>query len=331
MFNKILIANRGEIACRVAATAKRLGVAQRRRLFRRGRATRSTSPSATKRCTSADRLRRESYLRIERIIDAARATGAQAIHPGYGFLSENEDFAHACDSGGHRLHRTAGRGHRRDGLEGGGQGADAMRPRCRWCRAITATTRTRSCCNAKRTRIGYPVLLKASAGGGGKGMRVVETQRGLRGGAGLVQARGGEQLRQRSRADRKVSDCGRATSKCRCSPTSTAAPSICSTATARCSGVTRKCWRKRPRRACPTKCKPRDGRSGGGRRARGELRRRGHGRVHHDAGRRVLLHGDEHAAAGRASGHGDGDGSRSGGMAAARRRGRTAAAHAASS
>ena len=97
MFTKILIANRGEIACRVAATARRLGV--------RTVAVYSDADAHTAHVAACDEAMhvggaapRDSYLRIERILDAARRTGAQAIHPGYGFLSENEGFAQACAS-----------------------------------------------------------------------------------------------------------------------------------------------------------------------------------------------------------------------------------------
>jgi 3-methylcrotonyl-CoA carboxylase alpha subunit len=95
MFSKILIANRGEIACRVAATARRLGV--------RTVAVYSDADADARHVRACDEAvhvggnaPRESYLQWQRIIDAAKATGAQAIHPGYGFLSENEDFAQAC-------------------------------------------------------------------------------------------------------------------------------------------------------------------------------------------------------------------------------------------
>ncbi|MBO9646274.1 MAG: 3-methylcrotonyl-CoA carboxylase, partial [Pseudacidovorax sp.] len=95
MFKKILIANRGEIACRVAATARRLGV--------RTVAVYSDADAQANHVRACDEAvalggnaPKESYLRWERILEAARATGAEAIHPGYGFLSENEDFARAC-------------------------------------------------------------------------------------------------------------------------------------------------------------------------------------------------------------------------------------------
>src|SRR4029079_3161338 len=99
MFKKILIANRGEIACRVAATARRLGI--------RTVAVYSDVDAHAKHvlgCHEAVRIGgaapKDSYLRADRILDAARQTGAEAIHPGYGFLSENEAFAEACAQAG---------------------------------------------------------------------------------------------------------------------------------------------------------------------------------------------------------------------------------------
>ena len=99
MFTKILIANRGEIACRVAATAHRLGV--------KTVAVYSEADANAKHVAVCDESvligpapAKESYLRADKIIEVALATGAQAIHPGYGFLSENEDFAEACAAAG---------------------------------------------------------------------------------------------------------------------------------------------------------------------------------------------------------------------------------------
>jgi 3-methylcrotonyl-CoA carboxylase alpha subunit len=172
MFRKILIANRGEIACRVAATARRMAI--------RTVAVYSEADADAKHVQACDEAvpiggsaPQDSYLRWERIIEAARATGAQAIHPGYGFLSENEGFAAACAQAGivfigppaaaiqamglkaqsKRLMAQAG-----VPLVPGYHGAD-QDP------ALLAR---------EAARIGYPVLIKASAGGGGKGMRAVE-------------------------------------------------------------------------------------------------------------------------------------------------------------
>ena len=117
MFSKILIANRGEIACRVIKTARRLGV--------RTVAVYSEADAGARHVRLADEAvligpppARESYLRDRR--DPRRPpseTGAEAIHPGYGFLSENEDFAAACAAGGRRVHRAARRGDPRHGLQ----------------------------------------------------------------------------------------------------------------------------------------------------------------------------------------------------------------------
>ncbi|HXA47984.1 MAG TPA: biotin carboxylase N-terminal domain-containing protein, partial [Burkholderiaceae bacterium] len=99
MFTKILIANRGEIACRVAATARRMGI--------KTVAVYSEADASAKHVAVCDEAvligppaAKESYLRADKIIEVALATGAQAIHPGYGFLSENEGFANACAKAG---------------------------------------------------------------------------------------------------------------------------------------------------------------------------------------------------------------------------------------
>ena len=139
----------------------------------------------------------ESYLRAEAIIAAAKASGAEAIHPGYGFLSENADFAEDLRLGGAGLRRPAGGGDPGHGLEergqgdhGEGRGAPGARlsrrrpgPQASWPRAAV--------------EIGFPVLIKASAGGGGKGMRVVETAGDLESALASAQARGEGGLRRR--------------------------------------------------------------------------------------------------------------------------------------
>src|ERR1700756_5951022 len=94
MFKKILIANRGEIACRVAATARRLGV-KTVAVYSDADANARHVAACDEAVHIGEAAPRDSYLRWERIIEAAKATGAQAIHPGFGFLSENEDFAQA--------------------------------------------------------------------------------------------------------------------------------------------------------------------------------------------------------------------------------------------
>jgi len=174
LFQKILIANRGEIACRVTRTARRMGV--------RTVAVYSEVDRDALHVAMADEAVaigpapvRESYLVAERLIDAARATGAQAIHPGYGFLSENAEFAEACASMGlvfigppaAAIRAMGDKAAAKSLMEKAGvpvvpgyHGEDQSEARLL----------------KEAARIGYPVLIKPSAGGGGKGMRVVTSQ-----------------------------------------------------------------------------------------------------------------------------------------------------------
>jgi 3-methylcrotonyl-CoA carboxylase alpha subunit len=171
MFTKILIANRGEIACRVAATARRLGV--------KSVAVYSDADANARHvaaCDEAVRIGeaspRDSYLRWERIIDAAKATGAQAIHPGYGFLSENEDFAQACAAAGIAFIGPPPSAIRAMGLKA--ESKQLMeKAGVRLVPGYHAADQDPALLKREADRIGYPVLIKASAGGGGKGMRVV--------------------------------------------------------------------------------------------------------------------------------------------------------------
>ncbi|SAL54342.1 carbamoyl-phosphate synthase L chain ATP-binding protein [Caballeronia cordobensis] len=172
MFNKILIANRGEIACRVAATAKRLNVGSV--------AIYSDADAKAKHVDVCDEAvhvggsaASESYLRIERIVEAAKRTGAQAIHPGYGFLSENEDFANACGKAGITF---IGPPVEAISAMGSKAAAKALMQSASvpLVPGYHGDDQDASLLQREADRIGYPVLLKASAGGGGKGMRVVE-------------------------------------------------------------------------------------------------------------------------------------------------------------
>ena len=172
MLRKILIANRGEIACRIFRTARRLGVATV--------AVYSDADRDSLHVAMADEAvhigaspSTESYLRIDRIIAAAKAIGADAIHPGYGFLAENPDFADACAAasiifigpGGDAMRRLGGKAAAKavareagvpvvPGYDGAGQELALLQ--------------------READRIGYPVMIKAVAGGGGRGMRLVE-------------------------------------------------------------------------------------------------------------------------------------------------------------
>jgi 3-methylcrotonyl-CoA carboxylase alpha subunit len=172
MFHKILIANRGEIACRVAATARRLGI---RTVAVYSEADRDARH--VRACDEAVHIGpaapRESYLRWERILDAARATGAQAVHPGYGFLSENEDFAQACaDAGivfiGPPASAIAAMGSKSAAKALMHKAGVPLVP------GYHGQDNDPALLAREAERIGYPVLIKASAGGGGKGMRRVD-------------------------------------------------------------------------------------------------------------------------------------------------------------
>jgi 3-methylcrotonyl-CoA carboxylase alpha subunit len=172
MFDKILIANRGEIACRVIKTARRLGI--------RTVAVYSAADAKARHVDLADEAypigpapARESYLVIEKILDAAKRSGAQAIHPGYGFLSENADFAEACAAAGiafigpppSAIRAMGSKSAAKSLMEKSGV---PLVPGYHGAGQDMATL------TSAAERIGYPVLIKASAGGGGKGMRIVE-------------------------------------------------------------------------------------------------------------------------------------------------------------
>ncbi|MEJ6605379.1 MAG: acetyl/propionyl/methylcrotonyl-CoA carboxylase subunit alpha [Burkholderiaceae bacterium] len=171
MFTKILIANRGEIACRVAATAKRLGI-QTVAVY--GDA--DAEAMHVKACDEAVHIGgsapAQSYLQWQRILDAARATGAQAVHPGYGFLSENDAFATACAEAGLVFIGPKPASIRAMGLKAESKRlmANAGVP---LVPGYHGENQDSAFLQEQADVIGYPVLIKASAGGGGKGMRVV--------------------------------------------------------------------------------------------------------------------------------------------------------------
>ncbi|HEX6690926.1 MAG TPA: acetyl/propionyl/methylcrotonyl-CoA carboxylase subunit alpha [Burkholderiales bacterium] len=165
MFEKILIANRGEIACRVMRTARRLGV--------RTVAVYSDHDRDALHVRSADEaVRVPSYLEIDAIVAAARDSGAQAIHPGYGFLSENEDFAAACRQAG-----IVFIGPSPEAIAAMGDKAAAKRLMEKAGVPLVpgyhGEQQDAAFLQKEAERIGFPLLIKPSAGGGGKGMRVV--------------------------------------------------------------------------------------------------------------------------------------------------------------
>ncbi|PUB19061.1 acetyl/propionyl/methylcrotonyl-CoA carboxylase subunit alpha [Yoonia sediminilitoris] len=172
MFDKILIANRGEIACRIIKTARAMGV--------RTVAVYSDADAQALHVAQADEVVRlgpapvaDSYLRGDLIVQAARDTGAQAIHPGYGFLSENPEFVDLVTDAGLVFIGPSAKAIRAMGLKDAAKAlmADAGVP---VVQGYHGSQQDPAFLAKKAAEIGYPVLIKAVAGGGGKGMRLVE-------------------------------------------------------------------------------------------------------------------------------------------------------------
>ena len=172
MFKKILIANRGEIACRVAATARRMGI-QTVAIYSDADAHAKHVQACDEAVHVGGSAPKDSYLGWERILQAAQDTGAQAVHPGYGFLSENEDFAKACAAAG-----LVFIGPPASAILAMGLKAESKRlmeaASVPLVPGYHGADQDPALLQREADRIGYPALIKASAGGGGKGMRVVE-------------------------------------------------------------------------------------------------------------------------------------------------------------
>jgi 3-methylcrotonyl-CoA carboxylase alpha subunit len=173
MFDKILIANRGEIACRVIRTCRRLGI--------RTVAVYSDADADAQHVHQADEAHhiggarpQDSYLRGDIILDVAKATGAQAIHPGYGFLSENADFADAVEAAGIVFIGPKAASMRKMGSKAGAKqlmqaaGVPVVP-------GYTGEDQSPELLQREADAIGYPLMIKAAYGGGGKGMRIVRT------------------------------------------------------------------------------------------------------------------------------------------------------------
>ncbi|MEO8020473.1 acetyl/propionyl/methylcrotonyl-CoA carboxylase subunit alpha [Polaromonas sp.] len=172
MFKKILIANRGEIACRVAETARRMAI--------QTVAVYSDADAGAKHVSVCDEAihiggsaPKDSYLRWEKIIAAAKAIGAEAIHPGYGFLSENEEFAKACGDAGLVFIGPPASAIKAMGLKAESKQL-MQKAGVPLVPGYHGSDQDPALLKREADRIGYPVLIKASAGGGGKGMRAVE-------------------------------------------------------------------------------------------------------------------------------------------------------------
>jgi propionyl-CoA carboxylase alpha chain len=170
MFNKILIANRGEIACRVIQTARKMGIATVAVYSEADRDARHVE-LADEAVLLGPAPSRESYLVADKIIAACQATGAQAVHPGYGFLSENEDFARRVEEAGivfigPKHASIAAMGDKIASKKLAHEAGVSTIPG--WNAAIDSPEQAVEIARD----IGYPVMIKASAGGGGKGLRV---------------------------------------------------------------------------------------------------------------------------------------------------------------
>jgi 3-methylcrotonyl-CoA carboxylase alpha subunit len=177
MLKKVLIANRGEIACRIIRTAKRMGIATV--------AVYSDADAKALHVIQADESVHigaspapESYLRIDKIIAAAKATGADAIHPGYGFLSENPDLPDACKAAGvifigpsaAAMRSLGGKAAAKDlAIKAGVPVVPGYQGKAQDLKTLATEAK----------KIGYPVMIKAVAGGGGRGMRLVERESDL--------------------------------------------------------------------------------------------------------------------------------------------------------
>jgi 3-methylcrotonyl-CoA carboxylase alpha subunit len=173
MFHTVLIANRGVIACRVIRTCRALGI--------RTVAVYSDADADAQHVRQADEAHRiggprpqESYLRGDAILEVARATGAQAIHPGYGFLSENADFADAVEAAGIAFIGPSAASMRKMGSKAGAKelmqaaGVPVVP-------GYTGEDQSPDVLQREADRIGYPLMIKAAHGGGGKGMRIVRS------------------------------------------------------------------------------------------------------------------------------------------------------------
>ena len=250
MFEKILVANRGEVALRIMRAARELGV--------KTVAVYSTEDADTYPVRYADEAvcigpaqSNKSYLVMASIIAAAKNTGAEAIHPGYGFLAENAEFARACAD-----NDLVFIGPAPECIDRMGDKSSA-RETMKMC-GVPTVPGSDGCLDtveeaaAFAEKVGYPVLIKATAGGGGKGMREVHDP------ASRPSTRPpAPRLAPPSATTGctwKSSCCVRATWRCRCSPTTMATPWRSASATAPSSAVTRSFWKRPPRQRFPRTC-----------------------------------------------------------------------------
>ncbi|TKR33055.1 acetyl/propionyl/methylcrotonyl-CoA carboxylase subunit alpha [Luteimonas gilva] len=171
MFDKILIANRGEIACRVIRTARKLGI-RTVAVFSEADADAQHARLADEAYPIGGPRPQDSYLRGDAIIEAAKKSGAQAIHPGYGFLSENADFADAAEAAGIVFIGPKAASMRKMGSKAGAKEL-MLAAGVPVVPGYTGEDQSAATLQREADRIGYPLMIKAAHGGGGKGMRIV--------------------------------------------------------------------------------------------------------------------------------------------------------------
>ncbi len=325
MFKRILIANRGEIACRVIKTARRMGI-ETVAVYSEADRDALHVEMADDAVLIGPPAAAESYLVMEKIIEACRKTGAEAVHPGYGFLSEREAFPRALQRSRHRLHRTQRGRHRRDGRqdrvqEGGGEG------RCLDRAGLSRRHQGRKARGEDRRR---HRLSRDDQGfrrrrrqGDADRLFDLGSRRRVRSGQSGSQG----VVRRRSRLHREIHrrspphrnpGAGRQARQRHLSRRARMFDPAPQSEGDRGSAVAA------ARRDHP----PPDGRTGGRARQSRELRLRRHGRIRRRPGQELLLPGDEHAAAGRASRDRTGHRDRSGRADDPGRRGRKAVADA---
>ncbi len=236
-FTSLLIANRGEIACRIIKTALRMGL--------RTVAVYSEADAKARHVALADEAvfigpppPRESYLKIDAVIAAAKVSGAEAIHPGYGFLSENADFAEACAKAGLVFVGPPASAIRAMGLKGAAKALmqNAGVPVVPGYHGDRQETEHLA---AEAEKTGYPVLIKAVAGGGGKGMRRVDKPADFAAGSNRRGARP-KPPSATTACSSSATSRRRGTSRSRFLPTPMATPCRCSSAIARCSAATKR-------------------------------------------------------------------------------------------
>ena len=235
----VLVANRGEIALRVMRTLRRMGIGTV--------AVHTDADAGAPHTLAADTAARvPSYLDAAAVVAAARETGAGMVHPGYGFLSENAAFARAVADAG-----LVWIGPPAEAIE---QMGDKIRAKETVAAAgvpvLGGFTEhpgeplTDEDLLRRAEETGYPLLLKPSAGGGGKGMRAVHSPDTLL--TDAAAARRGPPPSVTTHCSWNAWCSGRATSRCRCSPTPTATSCTWANASAACNGATRRSWRRRP-------------------------------------------------------------------------------------